>query len=105
MSLYVINGFSVKMLKNKVNTIKFTNINKKEFDKLKLKGKSFVGHRPLAKRAGVDYNRGTLKLDKGDIALCVFLDYKRYPTIHEQYGVYDDVKNLKYVKIEIVDSR
>ena len=105
MSLYIINGFSVKMLKNKVNTIKFTNINKKEFEKLKIKAKSFVGHRLLAKRAGVDYNRGTLKLGEGDVALCVFLDYKRYPTVHEKHGLYDDVKNLKYVKIEVVDSR
>ena len=92
------------MLKNKVNTVKFTNINKKEFDKLKLKGKSYVGHRLLAKRAGVDYNRGTLKLDEGDVCLCVFLDYKRYPTTHEKYGVYDNTKNLKYTKIEILKS-
>ena len=60
--IYITNGFSMKMLKNTTNTIKFKEITKKEFNKLKAYAKNFTSHKKI--------------LVEGDTCLCVFKNYE-----------------------------
>ena len=75
--IYITNGFSIKMLRNPANTIKFKEITRKEFDKLKAYAKNFTNHHML--------------VENGDTCLCVFKNYENTKN-----------KNKKFMRIDIL---
>ena len=75
--IYITSSFSMKMLKNTTNTIKFKEITKKEFNKLKEYAKKFTSHEKI--------------LVEGDTCLCVFKDYENTKN-----------KNKKFMRIDIL---
>lgn len=101
MVLYLINGFSVKMLKAKNYQINFKKISKNEFIKLKDKAISYIGHPTLARRLDVSYNRDSIKLDPGDECLCVYGDPRRPNTQNYQKTTAYDNNKLNFALIEI----
>ena len=101
MVLYLVNGFSVKMLKPEDHQINFKKISKDEFIKLKDKAISYIGHPTLARRLDVSYNRDSIKLEHGDECLCVYGDSRRPNTqnYHKRTAYHNN--KLNYALIEI----
>lgn len=63
---FIANAFSLQMISNDKGSIKYTVISEEEFDEIKYKALSFVGHTDTAKLLGVKCHRGDLTLQKGD---------------------------------------
>lgn len=76
---YIINGFSAQMLRNPNALVRFTEISEEDFNKLSFDAHSVVGHKDIANRVKVPYNRESIKLNPGDICLLVQIQGGRLP--------------------------
>lgn len=97
---YIINGFSAQMLRNQNALVRFTEINESDFKKLSYDAYSIVGHKDLADRLGVKYNRESIKLNPEDVCLLVQIQGGRLP---EGTTTMPDNVELKYNCIKILE--
>ena len=80
---YIANSFSPKMLSGKKNIVSFKTISEEQFNKHIKDSKSIIGHSKLADMIGVEANRESIKLQKGDTVYCVLAKANRLPENHQ----------------------
>lgn len=76
---YLCNAFSLNMVDESSYNVVVDEIPEEDFEKLKYKFKSVVGHEDTAKRFNVEFNRDSISIKKGDTILVAQLDVKRLP--------------------------
>ena len=76
---YIGNAFSLQMLENPECKLIIHELELEEFDAIKTGAYSCVGHKDLANILGVEYNRETISLKRGDCLLVAQLWGGRLP--------------------------
>lgn len=94
---FINNAFSLQMLQEDC-TIKVTEINEKTFDNAKNKAVSVVGHKETANILGVEFNRASITLNKGDVLYVAQVVGGRLP---EGCTQLPEGFAFKYLKVEI----
>ena len=99
-NVYVANAFSLQMVEENNYDIHVNTLTKEEFDEIKDKFESVVGHPDTAKILGVPYNRKNVSLKIGDILFVAQLQGGRLP---EGATELPQGFKFKYQRIEIVN--
>lgn len=101
MTVYIGNAFSLQMIHHKKYYLGVENVSKQEFDAIKQKGVSIIGHQPFAEWLGVEYNRESIQLIPGDILYVAQIVSGRLPeNVHE---VDPNTIKVGYKKVRICD--
>lgn len=104
MRKYIANAFSLQMLPNmEVNTcgkIEYATISENDFKEFAKDAKSIVGHEDTARVLGVEFNRESVTLEKGDVLLVAQLVGGRLP---EGATTLPENCHFKYMSIKIVE--
>lgn len=97
-NIYISNAFSLQMIKDLPANVAVNEISKNEFEEYKKTAVSVVGHQDTAVVLGVEFNRISINLDKGDVLMVGQIVGGRLPegatSLPEGYA-------FKFLKIEI----
>lgn len=86
------------MLTGKKNTVSFKRISEDTFNKQILTSKSIIGHQPLADLIGVEANRESVHLSRGDTVYCVLAKAERLP---ENHTLIQDKSHFYYMQCKV----
>lgn len=86
------------MLEGKKQRVSFRKITEDTFNKAILQSKSVVGHKPIADMIGVETNRESILLNKGDVLYCVLAKANR---LNEKHPIITDKDEFNYIKCKI----
>jgi hypothetical protein len=96
-NIYISNAFSLQML-NGDAMVSVQEISEDEFDEVKSTAKSVVGHEDTANVLGVEFNRESITLNKGDVLYVAQIIGGRLP---EGATELPDGFRFKFLKVAI----